>query len=67
MMDMEDVTGQPRPTRDIEAALACITREIVHHPMALAKNGEPLVMHYLVIRDVLREYLTARVPAEDRP
>ena len=22
---MEDVTGQPRPTRDIEAALACIS------------------------------------------
>jgi len=57
---MEDATGQPRRTRDIEAALACITREMAQHPMALAKNGEPLMIHYIVIREVLREYLAGR-------
>lgn len=61
---MEDATGRPRPTRDIEAALACISNEIVKNPMALSKDGQPLMMHYIVIREVLSEYLAGRARTE---
>jgi hypothetical protein len=56
----EDVSGQPRRREDIEAALKCITREIVQNPLAMSKGGEPLVMHYLVIKDALQELLVKR-------
>lgn len=52
---MEDVTGKPRPMRDIKAAFDCLRSEIVRNPMALSNDGQPLVMHYLVICDVIRE------------
>ncbi len=52
-MDEEDVTGTPRPPRDIEAALRCIESEMIHNPLAMSREGEPLLIHYTVIRDVL--------------
>ena len=62
--DMKDVTGTPRPSRDIVAALRCLQNEIVKNPMALAKNGEPLLLHYTVICDVLRAELVNREAAK---
>jgi hypothetical protein len=59
-MTFKDVTGTPRPTRDIEAALRCIESEMTKNPMAMSKTGEPLLIHYTVIRDVLREALKER-------
>ena len=55
-----DESIKPRPRVDIEAALACITREVMTNPMARAKNDEMLVIHYIVIRDALRELLSLR-------
>ncbi len=57
MLDMEDHTGRPRPREEVEAALRCIEREIVERPMGLSSNGEPLLMHYIVIREILMGYL----------
>jgi hypothetical protein len=59
-MEFEDVTGTPRPTRDIEAALKCIESEMIRNPMAMSKTGEPLLIHYTVIRDVLKATLQER-------
>lgn len=56
---MEDVTGTPRPERDVEAALKFVEREMIHNPMARASDGTPVLIHYTVIRDVLRDYLAA--------
>jgi len=60
-MEFKDVTGTPRPTRDIEAALRCIESEMVKNPLAMSKTGEPLLIHYMVIRDVLIATLKERV------
>jgi len=60
-MEFKDVTGTPRPARDIEAALRCIESEMLKNPMAMSKTGEPLLIHYTVIRDVLREALKEHV------
>lgn len=57
MIEEEDQNGRPRPREDIEAALDCITREIVERPMALSSRGEPLAIHYIVIREILQAYL----------
>lgn len=59
MIEEEEHTGRPRPREDVEAALACITREIVTNPLVMSKTGEPLVIHYLVIREILQAYLAA--------
>lgn len=59
-MEYEDMTGTPRPVRDIEAALRCIENEMLKNPMAMSKTGEPLLIHYTVIRDVLKETLERR-------
>lgn len=54
---MEDVTGQPRPERDVDAALKFVEREMIYNPLAKASDGTPALIHYMVIRDVLRDYL----------
>lgn len=59
-MEFEDVSGTPRPVRDIEAALKCIESEMFKNPMAMSKTGEPLLIHYTVIRDVLIAALKGR-------
>lgn len=43
--------------RDIEAALRCIENEMLKNPMGMSKSGEPLLIHYTVIRDVLKDAL----------
>jgi hypothetical protein len=55
-----DSTGTPRPTRDIIDALKCIENEMLRNPTALAKDGAPLLIHYIVIRDVLVGELVRR-------
>lgn len=55
-----DVTGTPRSTCDIIAALKCIENEMVRNPLAMAKDGSPLLIHYTVIRDVLVAELVKR-------
>jgi hypothetical protein len=57
---MKDMTGTPRSTSDIEAA---IESEMIRNPMAMSKMGEPLLLHYMVIRDVLKAVLKER-PSE---
>jgi hypothetical protein len=59
-MEFKDVTGTPRPPRDIEAALRCIESEMVKNPLAMSKTVEPLLIHYTVIRDVLIAALKER-------
>ena len=60
-VDFKDMSGTPRSERDIEEALACISGEMIRNPMALSKAGGPLLLHYVVIRDVLREALALRI------
>ncbi len=57
---MIDVSGQPRPLDQIEAALRCLQTEVVTNFMAKSKNGEPLVMHYVVVIDALRGLIRLR-------
>ena len=58
---MKDVTGQPRPVRDIEAALKFIEAEMIHNPVRMGpSNTGPALIHYTVIRDVLRDALRTR-------
>lgn len=59
-MEFEDVTGQPRPREDVLAALKCIEQEMVLNPMAMSVKSGPLLLHYSVIRDCLRELLAHR-------
>ena len=59
-MEFEDVTGTPRPQRDIEAALYCIKTEMVKNPMAMSKSGEPLMIHYIVIKDAIEGQVEVR-------
>jgi hypothetical protein len=57
---MEDVTGQPRSNRDVEEALAYVSKQIVTDPMAMSKDGVPRTIHYIVIRAALQELLDLR-------
>lgn len=57
--EFKDITGQLRSRRDVEDALAFVTREMVLNPLAMSKEGTPVLLHYIVIRDVLRTYLAA--------
>lgn len=59
-MEFVDESGKPRPLEQIEAALHCIESEIVRNPLAMSKSGESLLMHYIVIREALRELLQRR-------
>ena len=59
-VEFEDVSGQPRPIRDIEEALAAITKEVVTNHMGRFKDGTPVVLHYIVIVDALRELIALR-------
>ena len=62
-MSMVDVTGQPRPIQDIEDALKFVEAEMIHNPVRMGpgKTG-PALIHYSVIRDVLRDELKRRAP-----
>ncbi len=61
-LETEDLTGTPRPRRDILAALAFIEAEMLINPMRMGpRETGPAVMHCLVIREVLKAALeTAR-------
>jgi hypothetical protein len=63
-IDMEDATGTPRPERDVLAAIEFATREMMAHPTAMTKEGFPMVMHYIIIREALRELLVLRRAVE---
>ena len=59
-MEFKDVTGTPRPHADVLAALQCIEQEMVLNPTAMSVKSGPLLLHYSVIRDCLRELLLRR-------
>lgn len=59
-MKFEDVTVQPRSHEDVMSALKCIEQEMVYNPMAMSAKSGPLLLHYTVIRDCLRELLVRR-------
>jgi hypothetical protein len=59
-VDFKDVTGTPRPARDIQTALAFVESEMVKNPMRMVEGHGPAVIHYMVIRDVLRDALNQR-------
>ena len=59
-MEMTDVTGTPRPERDVEEALRFVENEMMRRPMALGADGSPMLIHFTVIRDVLRDDLRRR-------
>jgi hypothetical protein len=63
-MEFEDVTDQPRPHEDVVKALLCIEEEMVLNPMAMSQRSGPLLLHYSVIRDCLRELLLLRKKGE---
>lgn len=66
-MKLEDVTGTPRPHADVLAALKCIEEEMVAHPTAMSAKSGPLLLHYSVIRDCLRELLVRREMGRGKP
>jgi len=57
---MEDVTYAPRPERDIEEALAFVSKQMVIDPAGMSKDGVPRTIHYIVIRAALQELLDLR-------
>jgi hypothetical protein len=60
-MEMTDVTGTPRPVRDIEAALRFVEAEMVKNPTRMGPNDTgPALIHYSVVRDVLRAEVARR-------
>ena len=61
-----DVTGTPRPDRDIEAAHQAVTLWIVKEPTAKGPDGMPRVFHLIVIRDALAELLALRKKIDSR-
>lgn len=59
-IEMEDVTGRPRPLADLERALRFVEAEIVCNPMRIGpKDTGPVLLHYMVIRDALRVVIAA--------
>ena len=59
--EFEDVTGKPRPIRDIQDALRFVEQEMLHNPMRMGPaNTGPALMHYSVIRDILQDELARR-------
>ena len=54
------MTGTPRSRADIKAAFDCLSSEIVRNPLAMSKDGQPLAMHYIVVRDALSELMQRR-------
>lgn len=62
--ELEDVSGTPRPKKDIEAALKFVNLEIIMNPMRMGpRDTGPAVMHFTVIRDVL---ISALVQADTK-
>jgi hypothetical protein len=57
---MQDVTGTPRPERQILEAIQYLEKQIVTDPMAMAKDGTPRIMVYLTMKDALKELLMLR-------
>jgi hypothetical protein len=57
---MQDVTGTPRPERQILEAINYLEKQIVTDPMAMAKDGTPRTMMYLTMKDALKELLMLR-------
>ena len=66
-ISMKDVTGTPRPERDIVDACTFVTNEIVRNPMARGADGTPALIHYTVIRDALHELLVLRKALQNLP
>lgn len=58
-MKMEDVSGQPRPERDIVDALRFVEAEMMAHPTRMGPSNTAAI-HYMTIRDALRELLELR-------
>ena len=60
---MKDATGEPRPLRDLLAALQFVEAEMVEGPMRMGARGTgPAVIHLMVIRELLREEIQRRNP-----
>lgn len=59
---MKDVSGEPRPTEDIEAALQAVKEKIVREPM----KDPRMTIHYITIKDALRELLARRQAQEPK-
>jgi hypothetical protein len=55
-MEFEDVTGRPRPRRDVEA-VRFIEADMLRNPTRTLDGHGPALIHYSVIRDVLIEAL----------
>jgi hypothetical protein len=54
-IDTHDANGKPRSTADLEAALKFVEAELMANPLRMGpKDTGPAVMHYLVIREVLK-------------
>lgn len=59
-ISMKDVTGTPRSEREVQEALDYVTKQMIKDPLCRSFEGEPRLLHYVVIRDALRELLAMR-------
>jgi hypothetical protein len=65
-VDLEDVSGTPRPVRDLLAALRFVEAELVSNPMRMGAQGTgPQALHLMVIREVLQAEICARREVEN--
>ena len=58
--EVVDVTGTARSDRDLLEALVFVERQMVREPLAATRDGMPYLIHFTVIRDVLRAELDRR-------
>lgn len=59
-LSLKDVTGTPRSERAVQEALDYVTKQLVIDPAGMSKDGVPRAIHYIVIKDALRELLAMR-------
>ena len=54
-MNMKDMTGEPRSERDLDEAERFLTQEMVRDPLGRTQDGTPRLIHYMTLRDVIKE------------
>lgn len=59
-LDVKDVTGTPRPEREIIEAIKYLEKQILSDPMAMTKDGQPRLIQYITMKDALKELLMLR-------
>ena len=63
-LDVRDANGALRPPDEVEKALRWVEQSIVKNPLAMDDAGMPVLLHFVVIRDVLRAALKENPPTK---